>query len=305
MRALVVYNNFSGKNKIASKIGYICQQLKTKYAIVECFKSRYPRSIVDHIKASAFDYDLIIAVGGDGTVNEAVNGLMQLPKRPTLAYIPLGTCNDAASTLGLSKNLKRTMKKILNPISSKIDVFKVEDRYFVYGLAAGSFTEISYDVPHKVKKNMGKLAYYIQGLKSFKDTSTINITLESEDKKIKGEFFLFLALNSRYLAGFKLHRRKRIYLDDGKLRLTLIKKTSKLFNVIDFGIFLLFGELYSHNIIHLASSKFKISSDELIAYNTDGERSTKSSNIEVEVLHRSLDVIISKRVLRRHFLNKN
>ncbi len=303
MRALVVYNNYSGKNKIAKKIGYICTSLKTKYEIVECFKSIHPKSITEHIVGCGFSYDLILGVGGDGTVNELINGIMQLEKRPMLAYIPVGTCNDAATTLGLRKNLKKTLKIILEQQTSKIDVFKINDKYFIYGLAAGCLTEISYDTSHKTKKNMGKLAYYIQGLKSYKDTKTIQVQIKTKDKIIKGDFSLFLALNSRYLAGFKIHRKKRIYLDDGNLRITLIQKTSKLMNIIDFGMFLIFGETYKHNILHFNASDLEVTSMMPVAYNTDGEKFAKTTIASINVIPKSIDVIISKRVKKRHFLN--
>lgn len=305
MRALVVYNNYSGRSNIPKKLEYICATLKTKYDIVECFKSTHPHSITEHIVSCGFFYDLILVVGGDGSVHEVINGIMRLRNRPTLAYIPAGTCNDAATTLGLRKNLKRTMRKILECKTSKIDVFKINEDYFIYGLAAGCLTEISYDASHKIKKNIGKFAYYIQGLKSYKDTKTINICIDTDQKKVKGDFSLFLALNTRYLAGFKIHRKRRIYLDDGNLRITLIKKTSKLMNIIDFGMFLLLGEVYKHNIIHFDASAFEVTSDMPVAYNTDGEHFAKTTEVHVEVVPRSIDVIIAKRVLRRHFINKN
>ena len=160
MRALVVYNNFSGRSKANKRIDYVCEMLKTKYEIVEFFESCGPKSITNHIACCGCDYDFIVAIGGDGSVHEAINGIMMLDKKPKIAYIPTGTCNDSAKTLGLGKNIKQTMKKILDGNSTKLDIFKVNDSYFVYGLAAGMLTEISYDASHESKKNMGKLAYY-------------------------------------------------------------------------------------------------------------------------------------------------
>ena len=302
MRALVLYNNYSGKSKAASKLEYICTTLKTKYEIVECFKSVYAKSITEYIINNGSKFDLILGVGGDGTVNELINGIMMLEKRPVLAYIPVGTCNDAARTVGLNKNLKRTLKTILAGDVRKIDAFKVNDKYFIYGLAAGCFTEISYNASFRVKRKFGKLAYYFQGLKAYKDTKAINIKLTNDKEEITGDFALFLALNSRYLAGFKIRRKNRIYLNDGKLRITLIKKSNKLMNIIDFGMFLLFGEAYKHNVIHLNSSKFWIESNDNIVYNTDGERFDSPKRIDVEVLPESINVIISKKVKKRHFL---
>ncbi|MDE7105708.1 MAG: hypothetical protein K2O22_00915, partial [Anaeroplasmataceae bacterium] len=217
MRALVVYNVYSGKSKIVKRIDYICQKLKSKYEIVETFASTGPNSIRDYVLQNAGDYDLVVAAGGDGSINEAVNGLMMIKNRPTLAYVPTGTCNDTGKTLGLKRNLRKTMKIILNENKTFLDVNQINGQYFIYGLAAGNLTDVSYAASYKVKKRFGRFAYYFETVKSFSKDRTIHIDILTNGKVISGKFFLFLATNSRYLASFKLHRKKRIYLNEGKL----------------------------------------------------------------------------------------
>lgn len=301
MKALVVYNTFSGKSKIVKQIEYICEVLKTKYEIVESYASEGPKSITSYILQNAKDHDLVVAAGGDGSINEAVNGLMLLQRRPTLAYVPTGTCNDAGRTLGLKRGLKKTMKIILDENKTFLDVNKINGQYFVYGLAAGSLTDVSYDANYKLKKRFGRIAYYIQAVKSFGKDKSISVSISADGKDIEGDFFLFLATNSRYLASFKLHRRKRIYLDQGKLHITLIKKKNKFINTIDLGLFLIFGERYSHNIEHLEARNIVITSKEAIQFNTDGEGLPNLSRIEVTVVPEQIEMIVSKRVLKRHF----
>ena len=302
MRALVIYNSFSGKNKVAKRIDYVINKLKTKYDIVDFFKSFSPNSISECLDLDRVNYDLVLAVGGDGTVHEVVNAIMKSKSRPTLAFIPNGTCNDSAKSLGLRRSLKRNIKKILAGNSKSIDIYKINDSYFVYGLACGCLTEISYDADHNIKRNLGKFAYYLEGVKRLKKTRPVNIELEYDNKFITGEFSLFLALNSRYLAGFKLHRSERIYLDDGYIRITLIKKTNKLMNIIDFGMFLLIGDNYKHNILTFNVKNFKIKSEKTISYNTDGEKYGDTKEVDVNCIPKALNVILTKRVNRRHFL---
>ena len=302
MRALVVHNSYSGKNKASKKLEYILKVLKTKYYIVDFFQSFSATSIKECLDFDHHDYDLVLAIGGDGTIHEVVNAIMKSNKRPKVAYLPNGTCNDSAKTLGLRRNLKRNLKRILNGESKPIDIYKINDDYFVYGLACGSLTEISYDADHNFKRNLGKLAYYIEGVKQLKKTKTVDIDIEYDNKHITGNFSLFLAVNTRYLAGFKLHRKERIYLDDGYITITLIKKTNKLMNIIDFGMFLLIGDNYKHNITTFTAKNFKIKSDSLINYNTDGENYGAHRKVEIECMPKALEVILAKRVNRRHFL---
>lgn len=301
MRALVVYNGFSGKSKILKHIDYICQKLKTKYEIVETFQSTGPNSIRDYVIQNAKDFDLVLAAGGDGSINEAVNGLMMIKPRPTLAYVPTGTCNDTGKTLGLKKSLRKTMKIILNENKTFLDVNQINGQYFIYGLAAGNLTNVSYEAKYKAKKMFGKFAYYLEAVKSIGKDKSIHIDIEADGKKISGKYFLFLATNTRYLASLKFHRKKRIYLNNGKLYITLIRQTNRFINTIDFILFMLIGEGYKHNIEHFEASNMIITSKKAIPYNTDGEGLPKLSRIEVTVLPEQIEIIVSKRVLKRHF----
>lgn len=301
MRVLVVYNEFSGKSKILKYIDYICEQLKTKYEIVEALASTGPGSLMEHIIENGEQYDLIVAAGGDGSINEAVNGLMQLKKRPTLAYVPTGTCNDTGKTLGLKKSIRKTMKIILEEHKAFLDVNKINGAYFVYGLAAGSLTDVSYGAKYKTKRVFGRFAYYWQAVKSLPKDKSISIRIDADGKRLKGKYFLFLATNTRYLASFKLRRKRRIYLDEGKLHITLIKKTYHLVNLMDLALFLLLGDHYTHNIEHLDAKNIVITSSKGIVYNTDGEELPDLNKIEVTVLQEQIEMIVSKRVLKRHF----
>lgn len=301
MRALVVYNGFSGKSKILYKIEYICQRLKTKYDIVETFASTGPNSIRDFVIQNASNFDLVVAAGGDGSIHEAVNGMMIVEKRPTLAYVPTGTCNDTGKTLGLKKNIRKTMDIILAENKAFLDVNQINGRYFIYGLAAGNLTDVSYEAKHEVKRLFGRFAYYLTALKSFGKDKSIDIAIDADGKKISGKFYLFLAVNSRYLASFKLHRKKRILLNEGKLHVTLIRKKNRFINTFDFFMFLLFGEAYTHNIEHFDAKSLVITSNKAIPYNTDGEGLPRLSRIEVNVLPEQIEMILSKRVLKRHF----
>ena len=301
MQALVVYNKFSGKSKIVKQIDYICQRLKTKYEIVETFASTGPNSIREYIIQNAMNYDLVVAAGGDGSINEVVNGLMMIRARPTLAYVPTGTCNDTGRTLGLKRGLRKTMNIILDENKAFLDVNQINGQYFIYGLAAGNLTDVSYAADYKLKKSFGKFAYYFETVRSFSKDKTIHIDIVADGKLFSGKYFLFLATNSRYLASIKLHRKKRIYLNEGKLYVTLIRKTNRFINTIDFALFMLLGERYSHNIEHFEAKNMVITSKTAIPYNTDGESIPKLSRIEVTVLPEQIEMIVSKRVLKRHF----
>ena len=125
-----------------------------------------PRDITSQIAARGTQYDLIVCTGGDGTLNEAVSGLMALPyeKRPPLGYIPGGTVNDVAATLGLSKDPIRAARDIVAGRLYPLDIGSFgPDRYFTYVAAFGIFTDVPYETPQEDKRIWGRLAYIMNG----------------------------------------------------------------------------------------------------------------------------------------------
>lgn len=301
MKALIVYNNSSGKSRIKKKINYVIENLKGDYDVVNAFESYAQGSIVEYLMVNGENYDLVVAAGGDGTVHEAVNGLMKLTKRPTLAFIPAGTCNDAAKTLGFSRRIKKTLGLIKENNIVSIDVSKVNDSYFIYGFAAGALTEISYIVPRKPKKMFGKLAYYFYVFKSISKSKPLNLKIKTDDFEEEKKYAVLLSTNSRFLAGFKLKRSFDPCLNDGKIQVVLINHRNKLLDLILMVRLLVFGEFKSKHAKYLDTSKMHITLNEDINFNLDGECFADQRDINIEVLPNSLNVITSNKISQRYF----
>ncbi len=116
-------------------------------------------------EAALREFDLIIATGGDGTINEVVNGLAPLDKRPTLGIIPVGTTNDFARALGIPReNILNAADTVINGVARPIDIGQVNGQYFINIAGGGRLTELTYDVPSKLKTMLGQLAYYLKGM---------------------------------------------------------------------------------------------------------------------------------------------
>src|SRR5699024_7213658 len=109
-------------------------------------------------------FDLIVAVGGDGTINEVINGIAGHEHRPKLGIIPAGTTNDFAKALNIPRDTKKALKIITNNHSKKLDIGKVNDQYFMNIAGGGELTEVSYEVPSKLKTMIGQLEYYFRGI---------------------------------------------------------------------------------------------------------------------------------------------
>ncbi len=301
MKALVCYNPFSGRQKFEKHLNYVKTKLSSKYEVVDVFRSLYQTTITTYIKSYASNYDLVIVVGGDGSLNEAINGLMQVAKKPALAYIPMGTVNDVGHLLKLKKNIRGIVKIILEGHTTKIDVGKIEDKYFVYGCGIGKFTNVSYDVPMKLKKRYGRLSYFIEAAKHLQVTEKMNLEIEVNGKSFKDDYYVVLALNSTRIAGFRPHREIKPKLNDGVFDLTLVSKAKLRLSIYNLLFFFIFGERYKLGLKYLKMSKCTIKSEEEVAYNVDGEYAFSKKEVSIEVLNKAVDIIVNKKIVKKYF----
>ena len=109
-KLLFVFNPFSGKAQIKNQLLDIVDVMVKADYEVTIYPTQAQGDAIHKIETEAGDYDLVVCSGGDGTLNEVVSGLMTITpeKRPELGYIPSGSTNDFASSLGLPKNMNNT-----------------------------------------------------------------------------------------------------------------------------------------------------------------------------------------------------
>ncbi len=295
-KCLFCYNPISGKGKIKKKESYIVNRLKSKYE-VEVLQSSYAGNIGDEIRTRGEQFDLIVGGGGDGTINEIVNAVMMLEKRPKVAFIPAGTVNDVAHSLFIPKNIRKAVDNILGGKEFAHDVMKINDKYGIYVCCAGLFTESSYATGQGMKKKMGKLAYIFHGAKKMFTTDALNLKVTYEGGEIEGKFALILANNSRYTAGMKVN--KRASLNDGMLDVVLVEsKKEKVNFAADVRVAMLFLEGIEHNIhkkgvYHFQTSEFKVETKSDTSINLDGEK-IDSGSFECKIIKEALRMIVPK-----------
>ncbi len=148
-------------------------------------------------------FDTVICIGGDGTLSEAIAGLMKCEKKPDLGYIPMGTTNDVATTLNIPKNdILGAVEKILDGRPHPYDVGGFgPDKYFSYIAAFGAFTEASYVTPQAQKKMFGQLAYVIQGAMLLPKIHAYHTIVEYDGGVIEADLMYGSMSNSTSAAG--------------------------------------------------------------------------------------------------------
>lgn len=247
----------------------------------------------------AYDYsgeDFIICSGGDGTVNEVVNGMYLSGRDIPLGILQSGTVNDFANAQGLPTSPNTFYKMIKNYKTKTIDLGLAGERAFINVAAGGMLTEIAYTVSAEKKATLGDMAYYLEGVrvlleeKIFKYKKSLNFYIESEEFTGTIEGLLFLITNSTSVGGFK-KMAPLADISDGFLDV-LIFKEIRISDVPELFASLMGGRHVDHNkVMYLKTKNIKISSDENLTIDVDGEKAS-TLPMTFKVLENKLKIIV-------------
>ncbi|MCT8136676.1 diacylglycerol kinase [Anaerobacillus sp. CMMVII] len=270
-RARLIYNPSSGREQVKRQLPYILERLET----VGYETSTHATTGKDCAKRAARlaaerGFDLVIAAGGDGTINEVVNGLGELPYRPKLGIIPAGTTNDFARAIEVPRTIEAACDVICNGFEMPIDIGKVGDQYFINIAGGGTLTELTYEVPSKLKTMIGQLAYYAKGIEKLPKIHPVNVRIEYDGRLFEGEIMLFLVSNTNSVGGFEKLAPKAL-LNDGMFDLIILKKIN-LADFVRVASHAVRGEhMNDPSIIYAQATRIKVYVDEVVHLNLDGE----------------------------------
>jgi len=298
---MLIYNPKSGKQKFEKNLDFVMLSLREKYDDILVCKTTNQGHATDFAKQACEEvFDLMIIVGGDGTFNECINGLMEFDYRPRIGYIPAGTCCDLGLTLGLTKNIRKALNVILTGVPAKMDIVKSNNRYFCYVSGNGAFIDISYVTDSNLKKKIGYFAYLIKGAEELFTIPKLRIQMKHDNGKEEGIYSLILIINSKRVAGVNM-----IYkpcLDDGLVDVVLYKYVLPLNSIIYLVSFIL--PFWSTPLVkRLKSRKLEIVTSSKANWNVDGE-SGGTGNQYVEVCQKAIEIIIPKKIKKRYFHNQ-
>jgi len=291
MKTMIILNPSSGKEKAEEYAEKIDVTLRNKYKDIQ-FRTTAKEgdAAAFAAEASVSFFDAVIAMGGDGTINEVINGLADQAHRPKLGIIPLGTVNDFARALHIPLEPYEAISILEHQNLRPVDIGKVNESYFANVLAVGAIAEASYKVSTDQKTKLGPLAYFIEGAKSFLNGNAITISVEHEGGKWEGETFLLLTALTNSVGGFEALA-PEADVNDGVFHTFIIKKLSipKIATLIPS---LLKGELAeSKDIEYFRSAYLTVASDQEHVVNVDGEEG-ESLPFCAKVLRGHLDVFV-------------
>jgi diacylglycerol kinase (ATP) len=289
-RARLIYNPTSGKEMMRNNLPEILNIFESAGIETSCYMTKRAGDALEAaLRAAEEEFDIVIAGGGDGTVNEVVNGLSLAPVRPAMGILPAGTSNDLANALGLPKDLLKAAKQAANLNSRPLDVGQVNAHFFINIAACGRITEITYEVPSKMKTALGQLAYYMKGIEKIPQLGAIHLEVEASNFGYSGKAMLCLIFNSHRVGGIE-HLAPAI-LDDGLFDVIIVKQAT-IAEVIKLATQALRGEhLNNERVVYFQTDWLKVSSNDQVDLNLDGEYGGSLPK-EFKVLKHHLQVLV-------------
>jgi YegS/Rv2252/BmrU family lipid kinase len=238
----------------------------------------------EFVRRFGVEYDTLVCCGGDGTLSETINGLARLKPPPPLGYIPVGTTNDFANSLGLSRNLKKAAADIVSAQPRLIDIGQFGKKNFLYIAAFGALTEVSYSTPQETKNTLGHLAYILEGISRLSDIYTHPATIEYDQGKISGDFVFGGVTNTTSVAGLVRLSSDFVSLTDGMFELMLIKppkSVAKLRRII--------GGILTQNydpdhVTFVQTSRVRFFFDNPVPWTLDGENGGEHMEVDIRIL---------------------
>lgn len=283
---LFVYNPHAGKDRTRANLSDILNTFTVEGYLVTAYPTQAPGDAGEAIARWGADYDRIVIAGGDGTLNDAVAGLLRLEEAPVLGYIPIGSTNDFSKNLSLPTTLTEQAVTAAGGVPRPCDAGSFNGRPFVYVAAFGAFTDVSFSTPQRTKNLLGYTAYLLESVKRLPSIKPYEITVTFEGGRVSGNYIYGMVSNTTSVAGLAHFPPGTPYLDDGLLEVTLISPPRDILELEFLGRNLLLGGSVAESpMVHTFSAKeISISCESGLLWTLDGENGGLHHEVDILAL---------------------
>jgi YegS/Rv2252/BmrU family lipid kinase len=292
-KVLFIFNPRSGKGLIRDSLLDIIDTMVKADFDLTVYTTQSQGDAIQKIERDAKKYDRIICSGGDGTLDEVVTGIIRSGVDIPIGYIPAGSTNDFANSLGIPKEMALAAKTAVAGKRFLCDVGDFNGDTFVYVAAFGLFTKVSYETPQQMKNALGHLAYILEGVKELKDIPSCSMEVRYDDNVITDTFIYGMITNSVSVGGFKGITGSDVKLDDGVFEVTLIKSPKNPLELNEI-IACLTSLIDNSDLIYtFKTDEIRFSSKEKIAWTLDGEFGGEHDELVIRNLKQRIGIMVN------------
>ena len=291
-KLLFVFNPKSGKGLIKNYLVDIVDTMVKADYEVTVYITQAQGDAIQKVEKEAAKYDLVVCSGGDGTLDEVVTGMNRSEVERPIGYIPAGSTNDFANSLGIPKDMVKAAYTAVHGKEFPCDVGYFNGDTFVYVAAFGLFTEVSYQTPQHWKNILGHAAYILEGAKRLHDIPSYIMKVEHDGEVFTDKFIFGMVTNSISVGGFRGMTGEDVKLDDGVFEVTLIKspKTPLELNEILASLTKLIDD--TDLIYSFKTSELRITTEEKVAWTLDGEFGGEHEELVIKNLKQKIQIMV-------------
>lgn len=291
-RMLFVVNPSSGTLKIKDSLLEVCQIFNSNGYEITLNVTKYISDAIKEAIESEQTYNLIVCCGGDGTFNRTVSTLIRHNKNIPVGYIPSGSTNDFARTVGLSGTPTDIARQIMAGFPHTLDVGSFNQSYFSYVASFGAFTEASYNTPQDLKNKLGHLAYVLEGVKDLSTLKPCYMKIVSKDTVVEGDYIWGAVCNSTSIGGLIRLNEALIDLNDGLFEVMLIKAPKTIIDLTKI-IVSISTQVYDPDVVHFfQASDVTIYPETEVPWSLDGEYEPGSKEIHIKNIRNAFQLLL-------------
>lgn len=292
-KVLVLINPNSGKKNSKESVLDALNVFSAKNYQMEIYLSQKPMDVTRYIEENGERFDVVAVFGGDGTLNEATNGLMKLKYKPVISYFPTGTMNDFGTNFGLTNDMKQCANIACDGHIESFDVGKINSRYFNYVAGFGAFCNVSYETKQELKKQIGNLAYIIKALHEIPNLHPYHVKMNLDGKVFEKDLMFGLIINGNRVAGFEMVEQADNTFKDGFFDIILVEHTPNPLELYNYPLGVLHPELNMKYVERYQAKSIIIESQEKLAWTLDGEEGKETLVTRVENISQALQIYAS------------
>lgn len=293
-KVLVLINPNSGKKNSKESVLDALNLFSANNYQMEIYLSQKPMDVTRYIEENGERFDVVAVFGGDGTLNEATNGLMKLKHKPIISYFPTGTMNDFGTNFGLTNDMKQCANIACAGHIESFDVGKINSRYFNYVAGFGAFCNVSYETKQELKKQIGNLAYIIKVLHEIPNLHPYHVKMNLDGKVFEKDLMFGLIINGNRVAGFEMVEQADNTFKDGLFDIILVEHTPNPLELYNYPLGVLHPELNMKYVERYQAKSIVIESQEKLAWTLDGEEGEETLVASIENISQALQIYASK-----------
>lgn len=289
---LFIVNPRAGRTRSMAPLFEAVAHFGEEGYLVSVRQTQHPGHATELVEAEGGQFDRVVCFGGDGTLNEVVNGLMRLPVPPPLGYIPGGSTNDFAASLELSADPLQTARRITASPGKPLDVGLYNGRPFVYVASFGAFTRAAYSAPQSIKNDLGHLAYLLEGVKDLSTLRPYRATVAAGEEVFDGSFLFGAVTNATSVGGLMKLQKEKVVLDDGLFELLLIPNPTNAVELQALIRSLVLQDFDGAGVIFRHVSAVTVETPEGFPWTLDGEYGSGAEKVEIQNLRQRLTFLL-------------